>query len=212
MSESKPILYTDAFWISPFVYTVFVALHEKGIPFEARSVALQDKAQKRPEYRDKSLTGLVPSLELDGEWLAESSAIVEFIEETWPSPSVLPADRRERARARMVLSWLRSDLGALRQDRPTTTMFYERAKAPLTPAGAEAAEKLIRVTSALLDGKRQIGSSWSIADSDLAFMLHRLILNGHELPAAVRSYAETQWARPSTRAFCERERIPLVPY
>jgi glutathione S-transferase len=37
-------------------------------------------------------------------------------------------------------------------------------------------------------------------------MLHRLILNGHEIPAKVRTFAETQWQRPSIRAFVEHER------
>jgi hypothetical protein len=43
-------------------------------------------------------------------------------------------------------------------------------------------------------------------------MLHRLLLNGHDLPANVRAFAEAQWARPSVRGFVDRERATLVPY
>ena len=144
-----PILYGDAFYISPYVFSCFVALREKGVPFETRLVPLQDKAQQRPEYRDRSLTARVPALEHDGFWLAESSAIDEYVEEVFPPPAfpaLYPAGARERARVRQIQAWLRSDLGALREERPTTTMFYERAERPLSDAGRAAAEKLIRVT------------------------------------------------------------------
>ena len=54
--------------------------------------------------------------------------------------------------------------------------------------------------------------AWSQADSDLAFMLHRLLLNGHELPAKVRAYAEREWQRPSVQEFVTHERAAYVPY
>ena len=59
--------------------------------------------------------------------LAESSAIAEYLEEVLPAPAharLLPADVKNRARARQVMAWLRSDLGALRDERATVTMFF----------------------------------------------------------------------------------------
>ncbi len=50
------VLYVDAFYISRYAFSCFVALREKGIPFTTRVVPLQDKAQQRPEYRDRSRT------------------------------------------------------------------------------------------------------------------------------------------------------------
>ncbi|MFT3774155.1 MAG: glutathione transferase [Minicystis sp.] len=207
-------LYTDAFWISPYVFTAFVALQEKGLPFEMVDVALQDGAQHDPAYRDRTITGRVPSLEHDGFFLAESQAIVEYLDEAFPdTPRVLPAGVRERARARQILGWIRSDLMALREERSTTTMFYERATTPLSPAGRAAADKLVRVAGLLVpDGATTLFGAWSIADSDLAFMLHRLILNGEEVPAKLRAFAEAQWSRPSARAFIEHARAAYVPY
>jgi glutathione S-transferase len=207
-------LYTDAFWISPYVFTCFVALKEKGVAFETVPVALQDRAQREPAYRDRSITGRVPALEHGDFWLAESQAIVEYLDDAFPdTPRTLPSGVYERARARQILGWLRSDLLALRETRPTTTMFYERATEPLSVAGREAADKLIQVASLLVpQGETSLFGAWSIADSDLAFMLHRLILNGHEVPAKVRAFAEAQWARPSVRAFVERPRISYTPY
>src|SRR5215472_17009489 len=146
----NPILYTERFWISPYVFSCFVALREKKVPFDVRVVALDRQEQQAPEYVKKTLTGRVPALEVAPDFvLCESSAIVEFLDDAFPPPEhprALPADVRQRARARHVMSWLRSDdTAALRADRPTTSMFYERAKSPLTEAGQQAAKKLLDV-------------------------------------------------------------------
>ena len=92
-------------------------------------------------------------------------------------------------------------------------MFYARASTPLSLAGKEAAEKVIRVADLLIPaGATSLFGAWSLADSDLCFMLHRLILNGHEVPAKIRAFAEAQWARPSVQAFVKRERPAYVQY
>jgi glutathione S-transferase len=105
------------------------------------------------------------------------------------------------------MAWLRSDLGALRDERSTYTMFYEHATEPLSPGAAVAARKLVDVADRVIEADHdQLFTTWSIADADLAFMLHRLILNGHEVPRKLRSYAERQWKRRSIREFVEHER------
>jgi glutathione S-transferase len=215
-------LSSDAFHISPYVFTCFVALKEKALPFETKLVSLGDKAQLEAGYRAATITARVPALRHDDFWIAESLAIVEYLEDAFPSPSprLLPAGVRERARARQVLSWLRSDdTLALREDRATSSMFYARATSPLTARGEAAADKLIDVATRLVGsaerserGRDTLFDAWCIADADLAFMLHRLLLNGHEVPATVRAYAEAQWKRPSVREFVERERPAYVPY
>ncbi len=102
---------------------------------------------------------------------------------------------------------------ALREERSANTMFYERANQPLTSAGRAAADKLVAVVERLLpEGASHFVGAWSIADSELAFMLHRLILNEDPLPARLRRYAEDQWRRASVREWVERERAPYVPY
>jgi glutathione S-transferase len=147
----------------------------------------------------------VPSLVHDGFGMAESSAIVEYLEETFPEIPVLPKATRERARCRQLMSWLRSDETlALRTERPTTTMFYEseRAKTPLGAAARASADKLCAVASRVLDAFGQ----WNIVHSELAFILHRLILNGDPLPDVLGAWATEQWKRPTVREFVERER------
>jgi glutathione S-transferase len=81
----------------------------------------------------------------------------------------------------------------------------------LSEAGRRAADKLVRVGEALAgDGREHLFGDWSIADADLACMLHRLILNAHDVPASLRAYAERQWRRPSVRAYVEHARQPAT--
>lgn len=206
-------LYSDGFCISPYAFSVFVTLEEKRVPYRLELVPLQHKAHQRPQYRDPSVTGRVPAIDHDGFWLAESSAIIEYLDDVFPEPRALPADVKARARARMVMHWIRSDLMPIREERPTTTMFYQRAQQPLSPAGQVAATRLIDGAMRLLpEGATSLFGAWSSADGDLAFMLQRLGLNGHELPARLRKFVDAQWARPSVRKWVERERPPYEPY
>ncbi|GAC1393729.1 MAG: glutathione transferase [Polyangiales bacterium] len=206
----------ETYWISPYVFTCFVALREKGLDFTAREVPLQDGAQRRPEFARASVTARIPSLEHDGFVVAESTAIVEYLEDAFPNtPRVLPTDPRRRARARQVLSWIRSDdTLPLREERPTSTMFYEHTRKPLSEKARASADKLVAIGERLLDeaeGASPFGD-WCIADADLAFMLHRLVLNGDAVPARLRAWAEREWLRPSAQAFISRPRPAFVPY
>ncbi|MFO0607077.1 MAG: glutathione transferase [Polyangiales bacterium] len=213
MNREPVTLYGDSFWISPYVFTSYVALREKGVPFDYEEVPLHQGGQHATAFRDGSLTGRVPALRHGDFWLAESSAIAEYVDEAFPGPALLPKDLRARARARQLMAWIRSDLMPIREERSTTTMFYGRATAPLSHAGVQAAAKLERVAKALVpaDGGDLFGA-WCVADSDLAFMLHRLILNGDPLDARVKQWAERQWRRPTVQEFIARDRPTYVPY
>lgn len=212
-ASSKVTLYVDRFWISPYAFSAFVALEEKGVRFETVEVSLGDAEHKTERFAEQFVTGRIPGLVHDGFGLAESSAIVEYVDETFDGPRLLPADPHERARARQIMSWIRSDLMALREERPTSTMFYERAKKPLSKKGEAAADKLVEVASRLVEfGSLSMFKSWSIADADLGFMLHRLILNGDTVPDHLRDYARAQWERPSVIAFTQRQRPPFEAY
>ncbi len=206
-------LYAETLWISPYVFSSFVALRAKGLAFEIAEVSLLDLAHREPAYRDRSVTARVPTLEHDGFSVSESSAIAEYLEETFPGPAHLfPAAPRDRARARQLMAWFRSDLAALREERSTASMIYEHATAPLSTPAAADADKLLRVTDALLpaDGGPLFGA-WCLADAELAFMLHRLILNGDPVPGRVRTYATLELGRPAARAFMEHQRPKILP-
>lgn len=198
-------LYSDSRWDSPWVFTAFVALKEKGLPFQEVDVDLGRGEQRSGDYPARSLTARVPMIDHDGFHLTESLAIVEYVEEVFRPPqfpALMPEDPRGRARVRQVLGWLRTDLVDLRAERSTETMFYERADRPLSARGQAAADKLFAVAGFLLpEGARTILSSWTLADGDLAFTLHRLILNGDPVPPRLAEWAKVQWARPSIQAY-----------
>jgi glutathione S-transferase len=185
---------------SPFVFTAFVALKEKGVPFGFRALELGRGEQREPSFVERSLTARVPTLSAGDFSLSESLAIVEYLEELLPPPGhgrLLPALREQRARARQVMGWLRSDLAALRRERPTSSIFFERVTAPLGDAARADAGKLERIASTLLAGRAHVFEEWSIVDADLAMALMRLVANGDAVPPALRAFAEAEWQRPS---------------
>jgi glutathione S-transferase len=210
------VLYGDGLWISPYVFSVYVGLREKGIPFSMHDVALHKSEQRKPEYLKRTLTGKVPALEHGDFMLAESSAIIEYLEDVFAPPRhprILPEDVKLKARARQIMAWIRSDLMPLREELPTTTMFYEPSKVPLSPKGEEARDKLLHVASALIhDGESYLFGEYCIADTDLAFMLQRLIMNGLEVPEKVRKFAHAQWQRPGVQEYVNHKRPPYVAY
>src|SRR5207248_9056023 len=174
-----------------------------------------DRGHPRPDYQRQSLTGRIPMLQHGDFTLSESSAIVEYLDDAFPGTArALPASVRDRARARQIMAWVRSDLMPIREERSTTTMFYDRATKPLSPAAQDAARRLISFAQAVVpEGRSSLfGVPWTAADTDLAFMLQRLNLNGHELPPAVRRFVEAQWQRPSVQEWVNQKRLPYRPY
>jgi len=215
MSATPCTLYGETLWISPYVFSSFVALREKGVPFEVVEVALLENAHRGDDYRQAAPTQRVPSLDDGGFRLAESSAIAEYLEERFPAPQyprLFPADLRARSTARQIMAWLRSDLGALRDERSTVTMFYRFTLSPMSEAAQRDTDKLIELCEHLLpaDGGPLFGD-WSLVDSELAFMLHRLILTGEKVPARVRAYAEREWQRPAAQDYVTHARPADVP-
>jgi len=203
-------LYVDAQFTSPYAMSVFVTLLEKGMTFETVTLDLETAQNQAAEFVQLSLTQRVPTL-VEGDFaLSESSAISEYLDEAFPQTTVYPTDLKQRARARQVQAWLRSDLQAIRQERSTLVVFYGQKMPPLSPAGEAAAHKLIQAAQALLAGNPlYLFGAWSIVDVDLAVMLNRLILNGDNVPAELVAYAQHQWQRPSVQAWVNLHRPAL---
>ena len=203
-------LYVDAQFTSPYALSVFVTLLEKGLAFETVTLDLDTAQNRAAEFAQLSLTQRVPTLVQGDFALSESSAISEYLDEAYPETTVYPTDPKQRARARQVQAWLRSDLQAIRQERSTLVVFYGQKRPPLSLAGEAAARKLISAAQALLAGDSEyLFGAWSIADVDLAVMLNRLILNGEKVPSELVAYAQRQWQRPSVQAWVNLQRPAL---
>ena len=129
------LLYVDRNFASPYVLVAYVSLLEKGLKFDTESVDLANKANQEPAFAKTSITRRVPTLIHDGFTLSESSAICEYLDETFPGTRLYPKDPRDRARARQVQAWVRSDLMPIRDERPTFVVFCG-AKRPALSASA----------------------------------------------------------------------------
>lgn len=193
-------LHVDSRFLSPYALSAFVGLRAKGLRPELVRVDLDAGQQHGCDFALASITQRVPMLAHDGFHLGESSAIVEYLDDTLPGPALLPRDARQRARARQVQAWLRSDLGALRDQRNTEAVFLEPPLTPLDASGEAALRKLIAVAEVLVDPAREtLFDAWSIADVDLALMLMRLRHEPQALPQPLRDYARRQWEHPAIR-------------
>jgi len=141
--------------------------------------------------------------------LSESSAICEYLNEVFPGSSLYPKDSHERARARQIQAWLRSDLVPIREERPTQSIFFNPTNVPLSSAAKASAEKLFLAAALLLSAHTEtLFDRWCIADVDLALMLNRLVLNGDPVPTALAAYAKLQWQRPSVQLWVKQRRPP----
>jgi maleylacetoacetate isomerase/maleylpyruvate isomerase len=83
---------------------VRIALKLKGLDYDYVPVQLVRGGgeQFAPEYRALNPAGLVPALDDDGAILTQSLAIIEYLEEKYPLPALLPADANGRARVRAL--------------------------------------------------------------------------------------------------------------
>ena len=82
---------------STFARRVRIALIEKNIPAELVEVDMVARAHRGPAYLALNPYGRVPTLEEDGFVLYESTAILDYLEATHPTPPLVPADARGRA-------------------------------------------------------------------------------------------------------------------
>src|SRR5579863_5964995 len=97
------LLYVDANFASPYAMAVFVSLLEKGLDFEVESLDLAARAHHVPNFARSSITRRVPTLVHDGFALSESSAICEYIDETFGGTRLYPPIRaiaRELAKSK----------------------------------------------------------------------------------------------------------------
>jgi maleylacetoacetate isomerase len=90
------------YWRSSAAWRVRIALHWKGLAYEPVPVHLRRGEQRGAAYLALNPQGLVPTLVDGGIAIGQSLAILEYLEERWPEPPLLPRAAAERARVRQL--------------------------------------------------------------------------------------------------------------
>ena len=115
----------------PYCARVRIVLEEKGVGFDVVEIDLFD----RPAWLyEKNATGRVPVLEEDGRSLPESAVIMEFLEERYPEPPLLPADPADRAAVRLLVfrdQELTDPYYAFRRGEDEAPLVYRRLVEPV---------------------------------------------------------------------------------
>lgn len=126
-----------AYFRSSTSYRVRIALNLKGLDYEIIPVDLRTGEQRSDAHRARNPYGGVPALEVDGRILAQSMPIIEWLDERYPDPPLLPGDADARFAVRElayaiatelhaplnlpVLQYLKRELG---QDQPAIDRWY----------------------------------------------------------------------------------------
>jgi maleylacetoacetate isomerase len=104
-------LYT--YFRSSAAYRVRIGLNLKGLAYKPVFIHLVKREQVQPQYLAVNPQGRVPALDLGGEVLTQSPAILEYLEEIYPDPPLLPSDPLRRARVRAACALIACDIHPL---------------------------------------------------------------------------------------------------
>lgn len=158
------------FWRSSASWRARWALAVKGVPFTSVAVDILKGEQLTPEHRARNPMGHVPALWIDGKSLAESVAIMEYLEETRPEPALYPKDPWARARVRQLVELVNSGIQPLQnvivQNRHSSDTTEQRAFARFfIERGLTAYEALLGTIAAEFGpGRFSFGDSLGAAD------------------------------------------------
>ncbi|MDR2155329.1 MAG: maleylacetoacetate isomerase [Burkholderiaceae bacterium] len=114
------------FFRSSAAFRVRIALNLKGLAYDYVPVHLAKGEHKQPVFAAMTAEGLIPVLELDdGRRLTQSMAIIEYLDEAYPDPALLPADAHERARVRALAQIVACDIHPLNNLRVLKYLVHE---------------------------------------------------------------------------------------
>lgn len=208
-----------AYFRSSTSYRVRIALNLKGLDYEIVPIDLRTSEQRSDAHRARNPYGGVPALEAEGRIRAQSMPIIEWLDERYPDPSLLPGDADARFAVRElayaiatelhaplnlpVLQYLKNELG---QDQPAIDRWYHHWLAR-TLGGVEQRLADLGVGDFLGDAPglfecvlipqlynaRRMGF-------DLSAMpwMHRIETACLELPAFVRAHPDNQPDAPAS--------------
>jgi len=97
-------MHIKVYYAPPSVYgrKVLCVLDEKGLDYEIERMSFQAKDHQKGEYLRVNPNGEIPALDDNGFIVYESTAIIEYLEDEYPEPRLMPEDSEGRARIRMI--------------------------------------------------------------------------------------------------------------
>lgn len=199
--------------VSPFVRKLLGYLGEKGIEFELQGVGIGDPD---PGFRAASPLGKMPAMDDDGFLLADSSAIIHYLEAKHPELPLIPTDPRERGR---VIWW--DEFGDTVFAACGGKMFFNRIVSPkflgregdLAAAAEAETEELPKLLayleSAIPASGYLVGDRFSLADLAAVSPLVNLRHCGARIDAAthprIAAWSEAILSRPSLAPWIAKE-------
>lgn len=156
------------YWRSGAAYRTRIALALKGLSYEQQGHDLRTGAQKDPAYVALNPQGMVPALEVTsdsgGAVLTQSPAILEWLEETYPAPALLPSDAIGRAHVRAMAALIGCDIHPLNNLRVGKAL-REGFGADQAAVDAWAARWILPGFEALEALVARHGAGWSYGDA-----------------------------------------------
>ena len=203
--------------LSPYAQKVKIALREKGVAFEVATPAGMGAGNAQGDFASASPRGEVPAI-VDGDvTIFDSTIILEYIEDKWPTPAMLPKAPADRARVRMIEEVMDTHYEAINWGLAELTWF-KRAEGELAETLRANAKTQTEGFFAWLEG--QLGDrAWFNGESfgwgDLSVVPHinGSLGMGH---APARGSKLSDWlaranARDSVAKTVEEMRAPALP-
>jgi maleylacetoacetate isomerase/maleylpyruvate isomerase len=132
--DTQRVFKLYSYFRSSAAFRVRIALHVKQVSFETVATSLLENEQHSPEYLALNPQGLIPALLTEGAVIPQSLAIIEYLEERYPHPPLLPADPVARAHVRSMALAVACDIHPLNNLR---VLNYLRDEIGLDTTGVE---------------------------------------------------------------------------
>lgn len=153
-------------------YRVRIGLNHKGIQYKLQPINLLKAEHRDAAFLKRNPLGMVPALDIDGNVLSQSVAILEYLEETRPHSPLLPQDPISRARVRQICQLICADIQPIQN---LSVMVHAGSLAGRDEAKAEWSRHYIRRgfdalerTLAVTAGSYCVGDNFTLADVCLA--------------------------------------------
>ncbi len=153
------------YWRSSAAYRLRIALNLKGLDYTSVPISLHPdhKDHRSESYRALNPQMRVPAIEVDGQVMGQSMAILEWLEETYPEPALLPADPLQRLKARGFADIIACDIHPLNNVSVLGVLKTEYA-ADEAAIAAWYADWILRGFSALEAMVPEAGSNYLFGD------------------------------------------------